>query len=298
MHYTGPTYRPPFEANSLLLQVTVGCSHNRCSFCTMYRDVPFSVCPWEQVEADIDEASRCFGDATRVFLENGDAFVLSADRLAKVAESIRAKLPRVETITMYASILNIRTKTDEELRRLRELGVNELNIGVESGLDEALALMNKTYTAEEARNELLRLKAAGFDYGLNVIFGAAGAERRLENAEATAELLNALRPFLIFTSTVHADPGCPLYEDMQRGAFAEPTFGEYLEEEEALLERLSREDTYFFGAHPSNVLPMRGVLPRDKEAMLSAVREMRIRLGSKLEERPIRTGEGGIVNRR
>ena len=298
MHYTGPTYRPPFEANSLLLQVTVGCSHNRCSFCTMYRDVPFSVCPWEQVEADIDEASRCFGDATRVFLENGDAFVLSADRLAKVAESIRAKLPRVETITMYASILNIRTKTDEELRRLRELGVNELNIGVESGLDEALALMNKTYTAEEARNELLRLKAAGFDYGLNVIFGAAGAERRLENAEATAELLNALRPFLIFTSTVHADPGGPLYEDMQRGAFAEPTFGEYLEEEEALLERLSREDTYFFGAHPSNVLPMRGVLPRDKEAMLSAVREMRIRLGSKLEERPIRTGEGGIVNRR
>ena len=298
MHYTGPTYRPPFEANSLLLQVTVGCSHNRCSFCTMYRDVPFSVCPWEQVEADIDEASRCFGDATRVFLENGDAFVLSADRLAKVAESIRAKLPRVETITMYASILNIRTKTDEELRRLRELGVNELNIGVESGLDEALALMNKTYTAEEARNELLRLKAAGFDYSLNVIFGAAGAERRLENAEATAELLNALQPFLIFTSTVHADPGCPLYEDMQRGAFAEPTFGEYLEEEEALLERLSLEDTYFFGAHPSNVLPMRGVLPRDKEAMLSAVREMRIRLGSKLEERPIRAGEGGIVNRR
>ena len=298
MHYTGPTCRPPFEASSLLLQVTVGCSHNRCSFYTMYRDVPFSVCPWEQVEADIDEASRCFGDATRVFLENGDAFVLSADRLAKVAESIRAKLPRVETITMYASILNIRTKTDEELRRLRELGVNELNIGVESGLDEALALMNKTYTAEEARNELLRLKAAGFDYGLNVIFGAAGAERRLENAEATAELLNALRPFLIFTSTVHADPGCPLYEDMQRGAFAEPTFGEYLEEEEALLERLSLEDTYFFGAHPSNVLPMRGVLPRDKEAMLSAVREMRIRLGSKLEERPIRTGEGGIVNRR
>ena len=298
MHYTGPTYRPPFEANSLLLQVTVGCSHNRCSFCTMYRDVPFSVCPWEQVEADIDEASRCFGDATRVFLENGDAFVLSADRLAKVAESIRAKLPRVETITMYASILNIRTKTDEELRCLRELGVNELNIGVESGLDEALALMNKTYTAEEARNELLRLKAAGFDYSLNVIFGAAGAERRLENAEATAELLNALQPFLIFTSTVHADPGCPLYEDMQRGAFAEPTFGEYLEEEEALLERLSLEDTYFFGAHPSNVLPMRGVLPRDKEAMLSAVREMRIRLGSKLEERPIRAGEGGIVNRR
>ena len=297
MHYTGPTYRPPFEAGSLLLQVTVGCSHNKCSFCTMYRNVPFSVCPEEQVEADIDEAARCCGDATRVFLENGDAFVLSADRLAKVAESIRAKLPKVETIAMYASILNVRGKTDGELRRLRALGVNELNIGVESGLDEALARMNKAYTAGEARNELLRLRATGFDCGLNVILGAAGAERRLENAAATAELLNAAQPFLIFTSTVHADPGCPLYEDMRNGAFAEPTFGEYLEEEEALLAQLALEDTYFFGAHPSNVVPMRGVLPRDREAMLRAIRETRIRMEGRLDEHPVRAGEGGIVNR-
>ncbi len=298
MHYTGPTYRPPFEASSLLLQITVGCSHNKCSFCTMYRDVPFSVCPIEQVEADIDEASRLYGDATRVFLENGDAFVLSADRLAKVAESIHAKLPKVETITMYASILNIRSKTDEDLRRLRQLGINELNIGVESGLDEALAMMNKTYTAGEASDELLQLKAAGFDYGLNVILGGAGPKLRLENAGATAELLNATQPFLIFTSTVHADPGCPLYEDMRSGSFTEPTFGEYLEEEEALLDQLTLEDTYFFGAHPSNVLPMRGILPRDKEAMLNAIQETRLRMGSKLDERPIRAGEGGIINRR
>ena len=298
MHYTGPTYRPPFEAGSLLLQVTVGCSHNKCSFCTMYRDVPFSVCPAEQVEADIDEASCLYGDATRVFLENGDAFVLSADRLAKVAESIHVKLPKVETITMYASILNIRSKTDADLRRLRELGINELNIGVESGLDEALMLMNKTYTADEARDELLRLKAAGFDYGLNVIFGGAGANLRLENAEATAELLNATQPYLIFTSTVHADPGCPLYEDMRNSSFAEPTFGEYLEEEEALLDQLTMEDTYFFSAHPSNVLPMRGILPRDKEAMLNAIRETRIRMEGKLDEHPVRAGEGGIINRR
>ena len=297
MHYTGPIYRPPFEAGSLLLQVTVGCSHNKCAFCTMYREVPFSVCPPEQVEADIDEAARLYGNAKRVFLENGDAFVLSADRLERIAGSIREKLPKVETITMYASILNIRTKTDEELRRLRALGINELNIGVESGLDEALERMNKAYTAKEARGELLRLKAAGFDYGLNVIFGAAGPERRLENAEATAALLNAVQPFLIFTSTVHAEPGCPLYEDIRSGAFTEPTFGEYLEEEEALLERLALKDTYFFGAHPSNVLPMRGVLPRDRDAMLGALRETRIRMGSKLNERPLRAGEGGIVDR-
>ena len=297
MHYTGPVYRPPFEANSLLLQVTVGCSHNKCAFCTMYRETPFAVCPAEQVEADIDEAARRWPNAARVFLENGDAFVLSADRLEQIAGMIHTKLPKVQTITMYASILNVRTKTDEELRRLRAAGVNELNIGVESGLDEALTLMNKCYTAKEAKDELLRLKAAGFDYCLNIIFGAAGKAHRLENAEATAELLNAAKPFLIFTGTVHADPGCPLYEDMQNGAFTEPTFGEYLEEEELLLNNLALEDTCFFGVHPSNVLPMRGFLPRDKDAMLEAIQEMRAHMGSRLNERPIRTGEGGILNR-
>ena len=297
MHYTGPVYRPPFEANSLLLQVTVGCSHNKCAFCTMYHETPFAVCPMEQVEADIEESARRYANATRVFLENGDAFVLSADRLEQIAEAIHAKLPKVQTITMYASILNVRTKTDEELRRLRALGINELNIGVESGLDEALKLMNKCYTAAEAKDELQRLKAAGFDYCLNIIFGAAGAGHWRENAEATAALLNNAKPFLIFTGTVHADPGCPLYEDMQSGAFTEPTFGEYLEEEELLLNRLTLEETYFFGVHPSNVLPMRGLLPRDREAMLDAIREMRAHMGSRLNERPIRTGEGGILNR-
>ena len=297
MHYTGPVYRPPFEANSLLLQVTVGCSHNKCAFCTMYRDTPFAVCPAEQVAADIEEAARRWPGATRVFLENGDAFVLSADRLEQIAEVIHAKLPKVQTITMYASILNVRAKSDEDLRRLRAAGINELNIGVESGLDEALTLMNKCYTAKEANDELLRLREAGFDYCLNIIFGAAGKAHRRENAEATAALLNAAKPFLIFTGTVHADPGCPLYADMQSGAFTEPSFGEYLEEEELLLNNLTLEDTYFFGVHPSNVLPMRGVLPRDKEAMLGAIQEMRAHMGSRLNERPIRTGEGGILNR-
>jgi radical SAM superfamily enzyme YgiQ (UPF0313 family) len=263
----------------------------------MYRETPFSVCPMEQVEADIAEAARRRPDAKRVFLENGDAFVLSADRLEQIAERIHAGLPKVETITMYASILNIRSKTDEELRRLRAAGINELNIGVESGLDEALTRMNKCYTAGEAKDELRRLKAAGFDYCLNIIFGAAGAALRRENAEATAALLNDAKPFLIFTGTVHADPGCPLYEDMRSGAFVEPSFGEYLEEEELLLKRLTLDETYFFGVHPSNVLPMRGILPRDKEAMLEAIREMRAHMGSRLNERPIRTGEGGILNR-
>ena len=295
MNYTGTTFRPPFEAKSLLLQVTVGCSHNKCSFCTMYRDTPFSVEPMEQIRADLAEAKAYVPGARRVFLENGDPFALSADRLAEIAEAVHEFLPAVETIAMYASINNIRSKTDEELVRLRSLGINELNIGVESGLDEALALMNKGYDSKEALYELGRLRAAGMDYGANVIFGGAGAGKTKENAAATAELINKTSPYLIFTGTIHADPGCPLYDDMQTGRFPEPTFGEHIDEEELFLQELDVENCLYFGLHPSNVVRMQGWLSRDKQAMLEEVKDTRRRLQNRLGDVPVRYGEGAIL---
>lgn len=295
MHYTGTIYRPPFEARSLLLQVTTGCSHNRCSFCTMYRDEPFRVEPLEQIEEDLAEARQYVPNVTRVFLENGDPFALSADRLEQIAVMIHAYLPRVETIAMYASIKNVIGKSDEELRRLRNLGINELNIGVESGLDEALVYMNKGYTSDQAKHELNRLKEAGIDYGANIILGCAGPERRHENAAATAALLNETKPYLIFTGTIHSDPGCPLYEDIQNGRFVESTFGEYLDEEEELLKLLELTDCYLFGLHPSNIVTMRGNLPEDKAAMLALVRKRREELADRLDEKPIRYGEGAVL---
>ena len=295
MHYTGTIYRPPFEARSLLLQVTTGCSHNRCSFCTMYRDEPFRMEPLDQIEEDLVEARQYVPNVTRVFLENGDPFALSADRLEQIAVMIHAYLPRVETIAMYASVKNVIGKSDEELRRLRNLGINELNIGVESGLDEALAYMNKGYTSAQAKYELNRLKSAGIDYGANIILGCAGPERRHENAVATAELLNETKPYLIFTGTIHSDPGCPLYEDMQSGRFVESTFGEYLDEEEELLERLDLTDCYLFGLHPSNIVTMHGNLPEDKAAMLALIRKRREELANRLDERPVRYGEGAVL---
>ena len=296
MNYTGPVYRPPFEAASLLLQVTVGCSHNKCSFCTMYREVPFSVCPMEQIDADIREASRRWPSAQRVFLENGDPFCLSAEKLLQIAGMIHQHLPAVKTIAMYASIQNIRSKTDDELRQLRAAGINELNIGLESGLDTALTRMNKGYTAQEAEAQLLRLRSAGMDYGLNIIFGAGGAGLWRENAETTARILNATQPYLIFTGTVHADPGCPLYDEMQSGSFVESTFGEYLDEEELMLSMLDMDNCFYFGLHPSNVLPMQGLLPREKAEMLKAIQQMRDELKDRLHERPVRVDEGAIVN--
>ena len=295
MNYTGTIYRPPFEADSLLLQVTVGCSHNKCSFCYMYPDVPFSVSPLFEVEADIDEAARLYPNVERVFLENGDAFVLSADKLEHIADMIHKKLPRVETISMYASIQNIRGKSDEDLRRLRQCGINELNIGTESGLDEALIKMNKGHTAKESIHELRRLKDAGMDYGLNIILGGAGSELIHENARASAELLNATQPYLVFVGTLHTEHGCSLHEEMVSGVFPECNYGQLLDEQEEMLEALELDKTFYFGLHPSNVVPMQGWLPEDKDALLKTIRKARKNLKNRLSEVPIRGGEGSIL---
>ena len=297
MNMTGVVYRPPYEANSLLLQVTQGCSHNKCRFCYMYPDVQFKACPMEEIEADLEEIAKYSTDYTRAFLEHGDAFVLSADRLEKIADAIHKRFPKIDTIAMYASIQNIKHKTDEELRRLHDCGIGGLDIGVESGSDEVLSYMNKGHTADEAREQLLRLKKAGIDYSFNAILGAGGAERWHENAETTADLINAVQPHMLFIGTLHAEPGCQLYKDMKNGIFHECTCGQLLDEQELLISRLDLKDTYYFGSHPSNVVPMQAILPKHKEEMLEAVRKMREHLRGRLDKFPVRGGEGSILNR-
>ena len=296
MNLTGIVYRPPYEADSFLLQVTRGCSHNRCTFCSMYSGVPFAVCPMEEVEADLEEGARYCPDVTRVFLEHGDAFVLSSDRLLAIAEVVHRKLPKVETIAMYASIQNIRTKTDAELRELRASGIHGLDIGVESGLDAALTYMNKGHTAKEAREQLLRLTEAGMDYSFNAILGCGGAELWQENADATADLINAVQPHLLFIGSLHAEPGCRLFQDMKDGVFHECTIGQLLDEQERLIRRLDLRNTYYFGSHPSNLVPMQGRLPEQKQDMIDVIRETREALRTQLDTFPLRGGEGAVLN--
>ena len=297
MNLTGMIYRPPYEANSLLLQVTLGCSHNKCTFCSMYPDVKFTVCPMEQIEADLEEAAQVWPGVERVFLEHGDAFVLSADRLTQIAEAIHRKLPKVNTIAMYASIQNIKHKTDAELRRLSDLGIGGLDVGVESGLDAALTYMNKGHTAAEAKEQLLRLTKAGITYSFNAILGCGGADLWQENADATAELINAVQPHLLFIGSLHAQPGCKLYDDMKTGVFKECTIGQLLDEQERLISRLELKDTIYFGSHPSNIVPMQALLPKHKDEMLAIVRQTREQLRQKLEDYPVRGGEGSILSR-
>lgn len=298
MKYTGPVFRPPFEAHSLLLQVTVGCSHNKCTFCTMYRDTPFQVESMEQIEKDLREARQSYALVRRIFLVNADPFVLSADKLKAIAEKINEIFPEIETIAMYASVKNIIDKTDEELKELRALKINELNIGIESGMDEVMQHLNKGFTLDEARTQLLRLKKAGIEFSINIILGAAGMEKSLENAIANSKFINETEPYLIFVATMHVDPGSQLREELEAGTFVENTLGQNLTEEIEMLRRIEARDTYFYGLHTSNVIPVHGLVGDKKEEMLQTLEDGMESIAPRyLNSRPEKGYEGAAILR-
>lgn len=268
MHYTGLIFRPPYEGKSLLLQVTTGCSHNRCTFCSMYQEVPFTVSPIEEVEEDILYIAKHNTLFKRVFLVNGDAFCLSTERLVRIAELIHEHLPRIQTIGGYASIKNVLAKSVDELRLLAELGYADFNIGLESGLDDVLSFMNKGYTLDEARTALARLNEAGMPFNLNIITCAAGRGRTLEHAEANARIVNEARPTLIFVSPLHVDKGARLEQLVESGEFEECVLRDYITEEAEFVKRLEVEDCIFFGLHVSNPVRVSGRLPEDKDLII------------------------------
>ena len=296
MHYTGPTFRPPYEAQSLLIQATSGCSHNKCTFCSMYQDVPFEVSPIEEIEEDLAYVGRHRTLYKRVFLVNGDAFCLSFARLAEIAELVHRYLPRVETIGGYASINNILTKSEDELRQLAAMGYADFNIGLESGLDDVLAYMNKGYTLAEARQAFARLNAAGMPFNVNIITAAAGRGRCVEHAEANAAIVNEANPTLIFVSPLHVDHGAKLEELVESGDFEECVLGDYITEEIEFLQRLEVKDCIFFGQHVSNPVRVSGLLPRDKDYLVNELKLGYERFPRwQLEKVPPKGAEGRMI---
>lgn len=277
MKYTGPVYRPPYEANTLLLQVTVGCAHNKCTFCTMYRDVQFSMEKLEQIERDLQEAKQQHPNVRRVFLVNGDAFVLSARRLKPIAELINKYLPKVETITMYASINNIKGKTDIELQELRELRINELWVGAETGHAETLKYLNKGSSLEDSQKQLKRLNKAGLEFYFGFMFGAAGRGKGIENAIATAKLINETNPIGVVPTTLGANANSPLAHDIENGVYKLATELEVLEEQKKFIELIEIE-TEYLGIHGINTVTFDALLPRDKEESIRRVDAMIERL--------------------
>ena len=260
MKYEGMIYRPPVEANDILLQVAVGCTHNQCTFCNMFKEKKFHLVDEQTLIDNLKEAGRFYSRADRVFLVDGDAFALSADRLEQIAKLVYRYLQNCRTITMYAAVRNIETKTDEQLVRLRELGINDLYVGIESGLDDVLAAVRKGHTVHDAVTQLNRLNRAGIRHCMMLMPGLAGKGRGIESGIAAAKLANQTKPFLIIPTTLGIFEGTELFEKTQRGEFIEAGEKENLQEQKAFLENVDLPETYYWSAHALNSTPIVGFL--------------------------------------
>lgn len=284
MTYNGTIYRPPIEAQSFLLPVTEGCTHNTCTFCNMYQDIPFRMLPLEEVEdylrqaraaADMGflglgrgtDASSC-DSVERVYFVGADPFALSADNLLSRIELAKRYLPNATVFTMYARTDNIMSKSDDDLRALKAAGVDDLYIGVETALNDVLQYMDKGYTVEQTLEQCERLRKAGIRHCDLLMIGAAGKGRGIENARAVAEFENAAKPHKMLLTTLTAYVGTKLNDDIEDGVFTPAGETEILQEERELVASLDLPGCEFWAAHPLDAVPLVGYLGPDTQEML------------------------------
>ena len=274
MHYSGAVYRPPSEARSLIVQCTLGCSHNKCAFCTMYKDKKFSINPIEQVLSDLDEA-RAYGRyIEKIFFADGDALILPMDYLLTVLDYIRDNFPKCRRVAAYATTKAIMRKTDEELRTLREHGLGIVYIGLESGNEELLKKFCKGVTAEEIVLNAIRCKQAGIATSVTAINGMAGANGDWQaHAIDTAKAVSRMKPDYIAFLTLRVYSGTPLHDWIASGEFQMMNPTELMTETRLFLEHIDSEGSVFRSNHASNYLPLGGTLNRDRESLIHTIDE-------------------------
>lgn len=272
MRYEGNIFRPPGEWKSYLLQCTIGCSYNKCTFCGMYKDKSFRVRSLKDILEDIDMAKAYYGDIKRVFLCDGDAIIMRQDELLAILEKLYQSFPSLEKVTTYAGPKSTMTKTPEQLRELRRAGLVRTYLGVESGSDEVLKATNKGVNAQEMLEAGLRLTEAGFDLWDIILIGLAGpGEASTRHAIQTAELINKMKPRHLSAMTYMVADGTPMAEDVDAGRFQVLSPDETLREIRTLIEHLETGPLHFTSNHASNYLPLKGTLPDDKEHLLSLI---------------------------
>ena len=280
MHYTGTIWRPPYEASSLLLEVTAGCTHHKCKFCTLYDDLPFTfrMSTLEDIEADLMEAKEKFSlwkddKIQRTFLTGGNPFVLNYERLMTIAGLVKKYFPGNRTIGCFARITDISLKTDLELKGLRQAGYDGLTIGIETGDNEALKFMNKGYVSSDILKQCKRLEQAGISYSFFYLTGISGKGRGEEGAKATAEVCNKLHPKLIGANMLTVYPQSELYQEIKKGNWQEEGEIEKYKELRILVEKLSIS-TVFAALGASNAVQIQGKLPEDRERLLAVLDEI------------------------
>lgn len=280
MHYTGTVWRPPYEASSLLLEVTAGCTHHKCKFCTLYDDIPFKfkMTSLEDIEADLKEAKGQLRlwighKVSRTFLVGANPFVLKASRLLEIAELVHQYVPSNETIGCFSRVTDITLKTDEELLQLKNAGYDGLTIGIETGDDEALSFMNKGYISKDILIQCQRLDKVGIGYNFFYLTGISGAGRGEAGAKATAEICNQLHPQIVGASMLTIYPNSELYQEIQKGNWKEAQEIEKYRELKVLVENLNIP-VWFAAGGASNAIPIQGTLPRDTKKVLSVLEQI------------------------
>lgn len=271
MRLVGPVYRPPSEADSLLLQVTLGCSHNECTYCAMYRTKTFAARPLEDVLADVAEAGRRHPDTRRVFLLDGDAMTLSTPRLLPVLTALEAAFPSLARVGSYVNAVSVLRKSDADLVTLREHKLSIGYLGLETGDEETARRIVKGATVEDEIEAVRRAQAAGIKMSVMVLLGVGGRARSREHAEATADALSRMDPRFVSCLCVTPVPGTPLHDDVLAGRFELPSPEETLDELRTIVERTRVTGAIFRSNHASNYLPLAGRLPSDRERLLAAI---------------------------
>ena len=273
MRYEGAIYRPPSEAGSLILQVTIGCSHNRCTFCVSYIDKKFRERNLEEIFEDIDYASNhARGLVHRVFLADGDAMVMDTPKLLAVLDKLYDAFPRLERVGSYATPQDLLNKSKEELRQIREAGLSIVYMGVETGNEELLAWIRKGVTRAEVSEAGRKAREAGFILSVTVINGLGGREKMVQHAHDTATLINEIDPEYLGLLTLMVCEGTPIARKVERNEFQVPGPLEMLREIELMIEPLELSNCVFRCNHASNYLPLKGTLPGDKQKLLETLR--------------------------
>lgn len=266
--YEGTVYRPPSEARSWILQATIGCSHNKCSFCSMYKDKEFRIRDMDEIFDEIENVSKMYPEVNRVFIADGDALIIKTRHLEKIIQKIKENFKNCSRIGIYSSPNSIHLKSLEDLILLRDKGLDIAYLGLESGSDKVLDYVNKGDTKSGIINAGKKLKEAGIKVSITVISGLGGVELYKEHAIETADAINEINPDYLGLLTLMIEPGTKLYDDVKSGEFVLLTPQEIALETLMILENINSPGTVFRSNHASNYIPLKGTLNEDKDYLI------------------------------
>lgn len=273
INYEGAVFRPPSEARSLIIQATIGCSHNKCTFCSMYKEKNFRARDFSDIEKDLKSGRSMYSHIRRIFLADGDALILSTERLVQILEAIKSIFPECERVGIYGTSRSINLKSEQELRQLRELGLGIVYLGLESGNDEILSSINKGESADDIVRAGKKAKNAGLLVSVTAISGLGGQRLRTEHAKDTAKALSLMNPDFIGFLSLMVEPGTQLWEEVADGSFSLLTPQEIIEEMVIFLKNIDSPGTVFRSNHASNYFSLYGNLNEDIPSMLSELEE-------------------------